>query len=115
MVSGRPGAQGSWNPRAGAKAVGLHLGFAEPRDLGFRSRNQEVTLTCRPAKARGITRRRAPEDLRPFLRAAGKRLEAGTGRWAGSRAGWAGLGRHPWRTPPGGRDPRDAQAARARL
>jgi len=87
-----------------AKAVGCTWALQNHDISAFRSRNQEVTLTCRPAKARGISKRSALEDPRPFLGAAGKRREARMGAGAGSRArlGWAGLGRHLWRTPPGG-------------
>ena len=104
-VSGRPGSAGILEPEGKrAKAVGCTWALQNHHISAFRSRNQEVTLTCRPAKARGITKRSALEDPRPFLGAAGRGREARMGAGAGSRAGlgWAGLWQHLWRTPPGG-------------
>lgn len=75
-----------------------------------------MTLTCRPAKARGITRRRAPEDLRPFLGAAGKRLEADGALELGAGQVPAGVfAASPENPRQAARDPRDARTARARL
>lgn len=90
-VSGRPARAGILEPEGKrAKAVGCTWALQNHEISAFRSRNREVTLTCRPAKARGITKRRAPQDLRRFLGAAGKWLEAGMGAGAGSRAGLGG-------------------------